>query len=134
VDLRQLRTDLSVVGASAGFNAWNVEPDDPQHLPAMVVGGVRSMRILTIDGGVEVEISATFYANAADNEDATATLDMVLSIGTADSFLDWLLSVKPVDEPAWRSVRFVQAGPYHEVALPGSGTALAVEVVLSFTA
>lgn len=134
MDLRQLRVDLGVVGQMAGFNAWNIVPDDPQHLPAMVVGGVRSMQVITMDGGVEVELVATFYTSTADAEDATAVLDLVLSIGKEDSFLDWLLNVKPVDGPAWRSVRFVQAGPYHDVAMPGGSVALAVEVVLSFTA
>lgn len=135
MNLRQLRTDVGAVAAGAGFNAWNIEPDDPEHLPAAVVGGVRSMQLITMAGGVEVELVVTFYVSTADAEDGTAVLDMVLSMGQPDSFLTALLGVEQENGPAWSSVRFVQAGPYHNVQLPGNGgVAQAVEVLLSFTA
>lgn len=132
--LRELRTDLGVVAATAGFNAWNIVPDDPQYLPAAVVGGVRSMQVITMDGGVEVELVVTFYVPMTDAEDSTAVLDLVLSMGEDGSFLTVLMGVTAEDGPAWRSVRFTQAGPYHTVAMPGGSVALAVEVVLTFTA
>lgn len=139
MDLRKIRTDVAVVGAEAGFNAWNVIPDDPQDLPACVVGGVRSLKRLTMAGACELQIEVEFYANAADMVDATTTLDMVLSLGLQTSFLSLLEAAdeQPVGSPtrpSWRSAMFIGAGPYKQIAMPGGGVALAVGVVIEFTA
>lgn len=133
MDLRQLRADLGVVAASSGFNAWSYQPDDPQDLPAAVVGGIKSMERLNQTVS-QLMIGVTFYANAADPQDATERLDLALSVGNPDSFIDTLDSVEIADGPAWRSVRFDSAGPYTRYSMPGGGSSLGVEVTLELTA
>ena len=135
MDFRALRTDFGTVAQTAGFNAYDYEPDDPGALPAAVVGGVRSLRRLTMSGTCEVELEITLYVSAADPQDATATLDLALSLGLSTSLLSILEAVDPIlDKPSWRSARFVTAGPYQRVAMPGGGAALACSVVVEFTA
>ncbi len=133
MDLRQVRKDLGVVAGEAGFSAWDYVPDDPQDLPAAVVGGLslfeRLNAIVT-----KVNIGITFYVDLSDAQDAAARLDLVLSTGMPNSFIDWLDSVTSNDLPAWRSVRFLSAGPYNRYTMPGGAVALGVEVTLEITA
>lgn len=133
MDLRALREDLTAVAEAAGFNAWSYVPDDPQDLPAAVVGGIQEMNRLN-QHVTQIKLGISFIANAADPVDATARLDLALSTGNAESFIDMLDSVGTEDGPAWSSVRFDSAGPYTSIDLPGGGTALGVEIVLQLTA
>lgn len=133
MDLRQIRTDIGVVAGESGFNAWDYAPDDPQDLPAAVVGGIKSM--VRLNAVVtECQIEVTFYVNAADPQDAAARLDLALSVGLPDSFIDMLDSVTPADGPSWRSIRFESAGPYQRYAIPGGAVALGCTVTLELTA
>lgn len=135
MDLRQVRKDLATVGTTAGFNSWSVHPDDPQDLPALVVGGIKSMTRLTMSGVCQFELELAFYVSAASPDDAAERLDMVLSLGEPDSFLTVLEAVSAQrDNPAWRSARFVGAGPYQRVTMPGGGAAMSVTVTLELTA
>lgn len=135
MDLSALRADLATVAKTAGFNAWSYMPDDPKDLPAAVVAGVRSMSRLTIGGACVVELEVELYVNATDPEDASKRLDLALSLGVGESFLTILEAIDPnLDKPAWRSARFVTAGPYTRVAMPGGGVALSVAVLLELTA
>lgn len=139
MDLHQLRADVGAVGRAAGFNAWSYEPDDPQNLPALVVGGVKSLIRKTMSGICELEIDITLYVNAANPEDAAARLDLALSLGMADSFLSYMEAVDPQagppeSRPAWRSARFIAAGSYQRVTMPGGGEAATVNITYSFTA
>ena len=134
MDLRAVRHDLGVVAQNIGLNAWDYQPDDPQNLPAAVVGGIQEMhrlnRIVT-----QFKLGVTLYVNCADPQDATAALDLYLSTGLDGSFIEALDAVIPgLDSPAWRSVRFDSAGPYRRYSMPGGGAALGVEVVLELTA
>lgn len=136
MDLRALRKDLRVVAGESGFTAWDFVPEDPQDLPAAVVGAPKSMvrmnRLIT-----QVEIPITFYASLADPLDATERLDLALSTGLPNSFIDLLdfaAQQEGATAPSWRSVRFVSAGPYTRFALPGTVYALGVEVILELTA
>lgn len=134
MDLRQLRIDLGKVAQTAGYNAWDYTPDDPQNLPAAVVGGIRSMvRLNALTTQIQVEV--TFYVSAADPKDAAGRLDLALSVGLDGSFIDCLdtMSEAP-NTPSWRSVRLDSAGPYQRVLMPGGGAALSVAIVLELTA
>lgn len=135
MDLRQLRADISAVAQAAGFNSWDYMPDDPQDLPAAVVGGIKSMERLNRQV-TQVQIGVTFYASAADPLDATSVIDRALSIGAAEtSFIDLLDDVDVIaDGPAWRSARFDHSSEYRLYGMPGGGNALGVEVTLEFTA
>lgn len=133
MDLRQIRADLGTVAAEAGFNAWDYQPDDLQHLPAAVVGGIKSMERLN-QTVTQVQIGVTFYVNPADAKDATSRLDLALSTGNPNSFIDCLDGVSSLDNPAWRSVRFDSAGPYAMYVMPSGSSALGVEVTLELTA
>lgn len=133
MNLRAIREDLAAVAQEAGFNSWSVSPDDPQDLPAAVVGGIQNLvrlnRLTT-----QIQIGITFYVSLAEPVDATARLDLALSVGETGSFIDLLDSVHAEDGAAWRSVRFVSAGPYTRFTMPGGGAALGVEVQLELTA
>lgn len=133
MDLRAIRKDLGVVAQEAGFNAWDYEPDDPQNLPAAVVGGIRSMTRLNAQV-TRVELGVTFYVNAADPQDATARLDLALSTGIQDSFIDNLDTDAEKPDRSWRSVRFAASGPYTRYSMPGGAVALGVEITLELTA
>lgn len=135
MDLRQVRKDLATVAETAGFNAWSITPDDPQNLPAAVVSGITSLERLTMSGVCKLELDVDLYASAASAADAAARLDLALSLGMPNSFLSVLEDVSPaLDGPAWRSARFVSAGPYQRVLMPGGGAALRVTVTVELTA
>lgn len=133
--LGDVRKDLGVLGRTAGLNAWDYQPDDPQDLPAMVVGGIKSMVRLNQKVSL-VQIGVTMYVNAADPEDASRKLDQLLSVGTEDglSFIDILDSHAADEAASWRSIKFLSAGPYQKYAMPGDGSALGVEVTVELTA
>ena len=131
--MRALRADLGVVAGEAGFSAFDYEPADPKNLPAAVVGGIKSMERLNAHV-TQIQIGITFFVNAANEKDATARLDLALSTGLPNSFIELLDSVSIEDGPAWRSVRFESAGPYLHYVMPSGGPALAVEITLEFTA
>lgn len=133
MDLRKVRQDIGVVAGESGFNAWDYQPDDPQDLPAAVVGGIQSMKRLN-RLTTEVKIDVTFYVNASDPEDAAKRLDLALSVGMPDSFIDMLDSVTVEDGPSWRSIRFNSAGSYMKYQMPGNAVALGVTVTLELTA
>lgn len=133
MNLAQLRADLKAVAEAAGFNAWDFVPDDPQDLPASVVGGIQSMVRLNAHV-TQVKIGIEFYANHADAKDATRRLDLVLSTGDPNSFIDILDHVEESDGPSWRSIRFDSCGPYTLVTMPGGGSALKVEATYELTA
>lgn len=133
MDLRALRADLGVVANEAGYSSWDYQPDSLQDLPAAVVGSPQSMRRLN-QIVTEVKVPITFYVSEQDPQDATARLDLALSAGLPDSFIDMLDSVHAADGPSWRSVVFESAGPYQRVIFDGGGSALFVEVLLSLTA
>ena len=133
MDLRQIRADLGAVARESNFAAWDYEPDDPKDLPAAVVGGIQSMTRLNAVV-TQIKLDVTFYVNAVDPQDASARLDLALSTGMPDSFIDQLDSVMPVDGPSWRSIRFDSSGPYKRYAMPGGGVALGVTVTLELTA
>jgi len=133
MDLRKVRADIGVVAGVSGFNAFDYVPDDPKDLPAAVVGGIKSM--VRLNAVVtQVELGVTFYVSAADPQDSAARLDLALSTGLPDSFIDNLDSVTPADGASWRSIRFQSAGPYIRYQMPGGGVALGVDVVLELTA
>ncbi len=133
MDMRQVRADLGTVARSAGWNAWDYQPDDPQNLPAAVVGGISEfMRLNRLVS--QFKIGVTFYVNLANPQDAAERLDLVLSPGNPDSFLDVLDSVTAEDGAAWRSVRFDSATPYQRYSMPGGLYALGVELMLELTA
>lgn len=137
MDLVKIRDDLATVAREAGFNAWDHEPDDPAHLPAAVVGGIKEMHRHN-QFTTSVHIGVTLYASLADAKDATRVLDRALSVKvpgqSATSYIDWLDDVTIDDGAAWRSVSFVSAGPYQRYTLPAGGVALGVEIVLELTA
>lgn len=133
MNLAQLRADLKAVAETAGFNAWDFLPDDPQHLPAAVVGGIHAMVRLNAHV-TQVQIGITFYASHADAKDATRRLDLALSTGDPNSFIDIMDAVTESDGPSWRSIRFDSCGAYHLVSMPSDGTALAVETIWELTA
>lgn len=136
MDLRQVRADLATVAATAGFNAWDFEPDDPQQLPAAVVGA--PLLIERMNAHVtKLQLPVGLYVSNADARAATALLDQALSTGVGEgSFLDALDSLTQADTEAsaWRSARFESASQYQRVALDGGGSMLAVPIVLELTA
>ncbi len=136
MDLAALRSDIKVIGQTCGLNAWDYQPDDPQNLPALVVGGMRSLTRLN-QVVAQIEVSVHIYVNAADPKDATRALDALLSINqpAKTSFIDVLDSeMETLDTPSWRSIKFLSAGPYTHYIMPGGLTALGVEVILELTA
>lgn len=132
MDLRQVRIDIRAVIAVCGYNAWDYEPDDPQDLPAGVVDGIESLirmnRLVTA-----VKIGVTFYVNNADPKDATAKLDLTLSTGFTNSYVD-ALDAASLAGASWRSIRLEGAEAYHRVAMPGGGVALACRTITDLTA
>jgi hypothetical protein len=133
MDLARIREDLAAVATAAGFNSWDYEPDDPQTLPACIIGGIREMERLNAIV-TRAQILVTFYCSVADPKDATRRLDLALSVGHPNSFIDMLDSVTLEDGPAWRSIRFESASRYRRFAMPGGHVALGVEIVLELTA
>lgn len=135
MDLRAIRVDLSTVAVTAGFdNAWSIQPDDPQSLPAAVVGGIISMERLNAIV-TKIMLPITLYVNAADIQDATERLDLALSTGLPNSLIDCMDAVaEPPNTPSWRSIRFDSSGPYQKVIMPGGGSALSVETRWELTA
>lgn len=123
-----MRADLAVVAKAAGFSSFAYEPDDPQNLPAAVVGGIQSMtrlnRLTT-----ELVLGVTFYCSLASARDAASRLDKVLSIGTGTGFLDLLATTS-----TFKSWVFQSAGPYTTYQLPGGDFALGCTVTLQLTA
>lgn len=133
MDLRAVRRDICTVAGEAGFNAFSYQPSDLKTFPAAVVGGVRSFVRLNVRV-TQVQIACTFYVALTDVEEATRKLDLVLSTGDPNSFVDLLDSVQPDDNPSWRSVRIDSAGAYTQYSFPGGAIALGVEVILELTA
>lgn len=133
MNVRDIRRDIGVVAGRAGFNAWDYQPDDPQDLPAAVVGGIKEMTRLN-KKVTQLKIGVVFYVNAADAQDATSRLDLALSVGNPDSFIDMLDEVTQQDSPSWKAIRFESAGPYQKYQMPGESIALGVEAVLELTA
>lgn len=132
MDLRQIRTDLGTVAGEAGYSAWSYQPDDPQALPAAVVGGIHSFERLNVKE-TRIELGVTFYVSLQNAEDAAARLDLLLSVGDPDSFVTLLDAVDPATA-SWFGLWITSAGPYQRVAMPDSSVALSVELVLQITA
>ncbi len=129
MDIAAIRASLALGARDAGFGAWDYAPDDPFDLPAAVVGGIKSMNILT-RSVTQAEIGILFYCSLADAEDATRRLDLVLSVGDPDSFLTNILNYTTA---GWTSIRFVSAGPYSRYSMPGGAVSLGVEILLEIT-
>lgn len=136
MDLAAVRADLATVARQAQFpNAWSIAPDDVGDLPAAVIAGISSLQRLTMSGVCKFTLDVDLYVNAADPVDAAARLDLALSLGLADSFLTALEAVTSADNPSWRSVLFLNAGPYQHVSMgPEGGMALRVTISLELTA
>ncbi len=133
MDLRAVRHDIGVVAQTANFNTWDYQPDDPKDLPAAVVGGIKAMQRLNAAVTL-VQIGVTFFVNASDPQDAAQRLDLALSTidGSFCSALD--AYVETPNPHAWRSAKFLSAGPYLRYTMPGGGVALGCEMLLELTA
>lgn len=135
LDLRAVREGLASAARECGFSAWDYQPDDPQQLPAAVVGAPVEMEALTLTRW-KLVVPVTFYCSTADPKDASERLDLVLSINLVDeddeprlSFIDTL---KAAEAPPWKSARFSSAetGRY---TMPGGSVALGTRVDIEVT-
>lgn len=133
MNLGAIREDLRVVAESIGFNAWSYQPDDPKDLPAAVIGGIKGLTRLN-QVVSQIQLGVSFFCNLNDPQDATNRLDLALSVGVDGSFVDALDAITPDDSPAWRSCKFVSAGPYLRYQMPANQAALGCEAILELTA
>jgi threonine dehydrogenase-like Zn-dependent dehydrogenase len=132
MDLHGIRTDLAAILAPLGYQSYAYLPDDPQVLPAAVVGVPAAIEYgMTLGSTVAVEIPLTLVFSMTSVQDAQARMDAALSTGVTGSVID---ALRTTGSTYWNgSVRVTGAGPVGTVAV-GSSNALAVTLTLSLHA